>query len=411
MTVQREIRHASAFKPISVPVLADVDMANWDRVQSFTATTTQPEEKLYELGRRDKMTTHRQILEATASMTQFEYGEIDSFLQLSGLLAEPSGGFELDDFDAPRLDFICPGKERYGGTLEQTLWTENMALNSFEIAINADDQIERSFEFAGEYAKIARNANKCIIFKTNDAPSGTDGSYVITLDDPVPVIDPNTSVYILKLYRIRDGEAELLSLTTDYTYSNVTNNLTVLAASTGDHYRIWYSASSYGSAGDPQALNDEDAYYLSSENVTITIDDGTHTPLVLDKATSFSISASFNRTNQAVIGTVEKLKDTESYDVSISIDQFVKNYLLQEACAGQAGEDWGIIDYSTLAEVDVIVEIFSNALKTEFVMGYKVENASLGDDTPADFSANANGTNSSSLSSDNLLITKIQGNL
>lgn len=407
-----QIRHASAFKPTSVAVLADVDRDNWDRVQTFDAATTQPEEKLYEIGRRDKMATAKQTLEASLSMTQFEYGEIDSFLQVAGLSAEPSGGFELSDFDDAKIDFISPGKDQYSGTLEQTLWLENMSLTAFNLTINANDQIERSFEFEGEYAKIARYGNKYVIFTTDDAPSGTSGNYDIVISDPAPVADPNNAgVYVLKLYRIRSGVATELDLTTDYTYDNGTTTITILSALASDHFRIWYTAASYGTSGDPQAINDSDSYYLPSENVTITIDDGTHTAVELTKITGFTISATLNRANQDVVGTVEKLKDVESYEVSVGLDQFVKGYELEEALMGQAGQSWGIIDYSEFDEVDVIVKIYTTSAKTSFKIGYKVSSATFSDGTPGNYSANAFGDNSNTLTSDNLVITTTEGDL
>jgi hypothetical protein len=409
---QTNIRHASAFKPISVAELHAIDKDNWDRVQTFNAATTQPEEKLYELGRKAKMATDKGTFQTTLSMTQFEYGTIDSFLQLSGLSALPSGGFELSDFDDPRTDFISPGKDQYGGTVEQTLWVEDMALTSFGLTINADDQIERSFEFTGEYAKIAREGNKYVIFTTDDAPSGTSGSYTIDVSDPAPVVDPNNAgEYILKLYRIRSGVATELDLTTDYTYSNSTKLITILSALASDHYRIWYTAASYGSAGDPEALNNSDRYYLPSENVTITIDDGVHTAVELTKITSFSLTASLNRTDQAVVGSTTKLKDTESYDVSISIDQLVKNYPIEEALMGQAGQSWGIIDYTAFDEVDVVVKIYTTSAKSVFLIGYKVPSATFADGTPANYNANAFGSNPNTLNSDELIISTTEGDL
>lgn len=409
---QTNIRHASAVKPLSVSELSDVDMGNWDRVQTFNAATTQPEEKLYEIGRKLKMATDKGILEASLSMTQFEYGEIDSFLQAAGLSAEPAGGVELDDFDDARIDFISPGKDEYDGTLEQTLWLENMALTSFGLTINADDQIERSFEFSGEYAKIARYANKYVIFKTDDAPSGTSGSYAIVVSDPAPVVDPNNAgVYILKIYRVRSGVATELAITTDYTYTHGTTTITILSALASDHYRIWYTAASYGSAGDPQALNDSDSYYLPSENVTITIDDGTHTAVELTKVTGFSINATLNRTDTPVVGTIEKLKDTQSYEVSVSIDQLAKNYPIEEALMGQAGQSWGIIDYNEFASVDVVVKIYTTSAKSVFKIGYMVEDATFGSGTPGDYSANEFGNNPNELSSDNLTISTTEGDL
>jgi hypothetical protein len=400
------IRHASAFKPLSVPVLGDVAMDNWDRVQSFAASTTQPQENLYELGRLDKMAVDKDILEATLSMSQFEYGEVDAFLQIANLAAEPSGGFSLSDFDAGRLDFISPGKDIYGGTVEQTLWLEHMSLDSLGLEINADDRLVRNFEFSGESAKIARNANKYVIFKENDAPSGTSGSYAIVLSDPAPVVNPNVAgEYILKVYRIRAGVATELVLTTDYTWTNGTTTLTILAGLADDNYRIWYTAGSYGSAGDPEVLNDADDYYLRSENVTVTIDDGTHTPVELTALTSLSISATFNRIEEAVIGTNVKIKDTESYDVAVSLGGFVKSFPIEEALMGQAGQSWGIIDYSLFAEVDVIVKIYGEAAKTSFIIGYKVPDAVFADSDANSFDANSFGSGGINLGSDSLVIS------
>jgi len=400
------IRHASAFKPLSVPVLADVPMANWDRVQSFAATTTQPLENLYELGRLPKMVSDKDILETTLSISQFEYGEVDSFLQIANLAAEPSGGFELADFDAGRLDFISPGKDVYQGTVEQTLWMENMSLDSLGIEINANDRLMRTFEFSGERAKIARNANKYVIFKEDDAPSGTSGSYAIVLNDPAPVVNPNVAgEYILKVYRVRAGVATELAITTDYTWTNGTTTLTILAGLASDNYRIWYTAGSYGSAGDPEVLNDVDAYYLRSENVTVTIDDGVNTPVELTALTSLSITATFNRTEEAVIGTVEKIKDTESYDVAVALGGFVKSFPIEEAFMGQAGQSWGLIDYSLFDEVEIVVKVYGEAAKSNFIIGYKIPGVVFADSNSNSFDANAFGSGDINCSGDELIIS------
>lgn len=409
---QTNVRHASAFKPRSVAELHAIDSDNWDRVQSFNVATTQPEEKLYELGRKVKMATDKGTFETTLSITQFEYGTIDSYLQLAGLSALPSGGFELSDFDDPRTDFISAGKDQYAGTVEQTLWVEDVALTSLGLTINADDQIERSFEFTSEYCKIAREGNKYVIFVSDDAPSGTSGAYDIVVSDPAPIVDPNNAgVYILKLYRIRSGTATELVLTTDYTYNNSTKTITILSGLASDNYRIWYTAASYGTGGDPEALNDSDRYYLPSENVTITIDDGTHTAVELNKITGFSIQATFNRTDTPVVGSTTKIKDTESYDVSVSIDQLVKSYPIEEALMGQAGQSWGIIDYTSFDEVDVVVKIYTTSAKSVFLIGYKVPSATFVDGTPAGYNANAFGTNPNTLSSDELIISTTEGDL
>jgi len=401
-----QIRHASAFKPISVPVLAAVAKDNWDRVQSFAASTTQPQENLYELGRLDKMAVDKGILEATLSISQLEYGTLDSFLQVANLSAKPSGGLTLSDFDAGRVDFISPGKDVYGGTLEQTLWLEHMSLDSLGLEVNADDRLVRNYDFSGESAKIARYGNKYVIFTSDDAGSGVSGSYDIILNDPVPVENPNSAgEYILKVYRIRSGVATELEITTDYTWTNGTSTLNILAATGLDNYRIWFTAASYGSAGDPQVLNDVDDYYLRSENVTVTIDDGVHAAIELTKLTSLSMTATFNRVEEAVIGTNVKIKDTETYDVTVAFGGYVKDFPIEETLMGQAGQSWGIIDYSLFGEVKVTVKVYQEAAKTNFIIGYQVDAAVFADSDANSFDANAFGTGGVNLNSDQLLIT------
>jgi len=408
-----EIRHSSGFKPISVSERDAVSKDNWDRVQDFSVSINQPQEKLYELGRLAKMATDKDKLEVSASITQYEYGNLDSYLQIAGLSALPSGGITLSDFDDARTDFISPGKTEYNGTLEQTLWVERLSLDSLSININADERLERVFELSGNYCKIARQGNKYVIFKSDDAPSGTSGNYVIDVSDPAPVEDPNNSgVYILKVYRIRSGVATELDLTTDYTYNNGTNEITILSASASDNYRIWYTAASYGTSGDPQALNDADDYYLSADNVTGTIDDGTNSAVELDKLTTLSISATLNRIGEGAIGTSENLfNDVESYDVTVSLGGYVKNYPIQEALMTQAGQSWGIIDYSSMSEVAIVVKVYDTSAKTSFKMGYKITGCELADDSPAEYSANEFGSSTINLNSDNLTISTTEGDL
>jgi hypothetical protein len=97
--------------------------------------------------------------------------------------------------------------------------------------------------------------------------------------------------------------------------------------------------------------------------------------------------------------------------VALTLGGFVKTFPVEEALMGQAGQSWGLIDYSLFGEVDVVVKIYSEAAKTNFLIGYKVTSAVF-DNTDADsFNANDFGTDSVSLVSDNMLVTTIIGNL
>ena len=145
------IRHASANKPISIPCNGVVAPDNWDRVQSFSPATSQPTELLYEIGRLEKMVTYKETFESTLSIGQLEYGKIDSYLQLANLSAEPAGGLALSDFSSAKTDFYLPGKDEYGGTLEQTLWLQKMTVDSFSVELNAEERITRTFDLSGNF--------------------------------------------------------------------------------------------------------------------------------------------------------------------------------------------------------------------------------------------------------------------
>ena len=52
-----EIRHASATKPRIIPWNGDTQPIDIDRVQAFSGGLNQPQELVYELGRKDKVCT------------------------------------------------------------------------------------------------------------------------------------------------------------------------------------------------------------------------------------------------------------------------------------------------------------------------------------------------------------------
>lgn len=410
---EQTIRHASAVKPLTIPINSDVSRDNMDRVQSISGGVSQPSEDVFEVGRLDKICTDEGILDSTVSAVQLEYGTIAAFLQFAGLSAEPVAGLKLSDFNTSLTDLQQPGKTEYGGTVEQTLWLQKLSVDSISLDIaDPKAKIERTFELSGDKYKILRKANKYLIFTEDDVATGVSGNYVIDVSDPAPVEDPNNSgVYILQLYRIRSGTATELKLTTDYTFNQLTNEITILSANAFDNYRIWYSAASYGSAGDPTELNDVDNCFLKAESVTVLINDGVHAAVELDLLTSLSLTATLNRIDEGVIGSDEKiLRDVETTEVALSFDGRIKDSTIEEVLMGEAGQDHGIIDFDLFGEVSVVVKIYEDSTKSTFKMGYKITGLTFADES-RDFDANAFGTKPISLSGTNLLITASEGNL
>lgn len=409
-----EIRHASATKPRIIPWNEDTQPIDIDRVQSFSGGITQPSENVYELGRLEKICTDLKILEEKCSVTQLEYGEVDFYLALANKAALPSGGLTLSDFDSSLMDIISVGKDKFGGSMEQTLWLPKLSLNSITLNIaNADARVERSFDLGGDFFKILKNNNKIYMQKIVTVPSGySTSAYAISLADPIPVVDPNVAgKYIQRIMRVRSGATVELEVTTDYTFS-APSALNILSATTGDILKIVYTASSFGTAGDYTSLNDSDLCYITADSVTVTLQSGTGTEIELDRLTSLNVAATLNRISEGVIGLEEKLlKNVESYAVKVALNGRVKDAKLEDVLMGQAGNNWGIIDPNEF-KTDLIlrIKVYEDATKSVFKLGYKVTGLSFADSTQ-DATANAFWTEGVNLNSDNLLISDVENDI
>jgi len=410
-----EIRHASATKPRVYPWNAATSPIDIDRVQTISGGVNQPQELVYEVGRLDKVCTDLKILEEKCSLTQLEYGEVDFYLALANKATLPSGGLQLSDFDDALVDIISVGKDKFGGTMEQTLWLPKLSLNSlaFNIA-NADARIERTFDLGGDFFKILKNNNKIYMQKIYTVPSGYSAApYAIVISDPAPVLDPNVATkYIQRVLRVRSGVTTELEVTTDYTWTNGTTTLSVLLATTGDILKVVYTASSFGTGGDYTTLNNVDLCYINADSVKVTLQSGAGTEVELDRLTSLNLTATLNRISEAVIGLSEKLlKNVQTYDVKVALNGRVKDATIEEVLMGQAGNSWGIIDPNEF-KTDLVlrVYVYEDATKSTFKMGYKVTGLAFADNTQ-DANANDFWSNGINLSSDNMLISSVVGDI
>lgn len=410
------IRHAKSTKPRLIPYNGSGDTVDVNRVQSLTGATNQPFERLYELGREDAMAVDKQILDSSCTMTQLEYGDIDTFLALANLSAVPSGGISLDDFSNAKVDMYMLGKADYQGALEQILWLPKLALDSIGLNIaDPEAKIERSFDLSGDKFRICREGNKYLLFKKETVGSGYSASaYDITVNDPIPVVDPNNAgIYILRVWRVRAGVTTELDITTDFTWDNGTKKLQILSATTGDVIKYIFTSDSWGTAGDPTSLNDVDDYYLKASYVTVSLESlAGGGEVTLDKLTSLDISTTLNRVEESVIGSEEKIiNEIESKEVSITLDGRVKNSTLEEVLMGQAGNSWGIIDADDFVDDLILrVKIYSDATKTSFLIGYKCTNVFFTDESQ-DGNANAFWTEGITLQSDNMVISDVEADI
>jgi hypothetical protein len=404
------MEHGSEIKGRLYPINSITSAIDLDRVQNHSLGISQPTEDIYEEGRENKVCSDKDIIEATASFTQLEYGEIDTWLALANLSAEPGAGISLTNFDDARTTVAVFAKSLASTTHLKTDLMEKMSIASIGLNIaDGEARLERTIELEGDFYKGLQGTNKCYIRKTDTCSSGTT-DYDITLSDPTPVEDPNNSgAYLLRVTRIRSGVATELVLTDDYTYSGGT--LTIATANTDDEFTVEYTAGDFEGSTNPLADNDSDLCFIKADSVSVILNDGS-TDVTLDKLTSLSITATFNRNDEAVIGTREKInRAVSSRDVSISLSGRVKNNTLQEILMGQAGVDHGIIDPDEfIANASLTVKIYSNSNKTTFKMGFKVTDLTFTSMT-LDGTANDFSSESIDFESDNLLITAVEGNL
>jgi len=409
------IRHASAVKPRIYPYNGDVNGAvapqDINRLQTFNGSVTTPSDMLYEIGRLPKMADDQKISQATTALTQLETGALDTFLGLANLSAMPTGGLQLTDFDNSLVDIVSLGHDRAQGNVEQTLWLPKLVVDTFTFSVaDSDARIERQFTLKGDFYKLLRYGNKCFIYKTFTAVS--NGSMVLDCSDPAPANDPNVSgTYIQRIVKLSAGKVTELVLGTDYTFNPTNSHVTITLAAIGDVYNVYYSAATFGTAGDPTSLNDVEKYFLKAENIQVYLTDGV-TELKLDILTSLNITATWNRINEGVIGSHEKiLKAAKDHVVTIALNGRVKDATIEDILMGKGSTTWGIIDVDAFVKTaSLIVKIYQENTHTNFLLGYRIDNLNF-DATAMNTPVNDFLTGNVNLKSDNLLWSTVEGDL
>ncbi len=407
-----DIRHARAISPWFIPNTG----GSPDDLHGLTDVGGDPSvgsEDVNVIGKKVKCGTDKETPEVTIPLTLLERGEIDSYLTLANLDSEPVGGFDLLDFNSSLIDTVYYLKDEFNGILDASIWMPKTAVSS--ITLNVDDpeaRITRDIELSGDDRRVLLGNNKYLIHVENTAPSGTSGNYVIDISDPVPIVDPNNAgVFVLRLDRTRGTETITLDLTTDYTFNDPSDEITIISANTGDVYNIYYSASSFGGAGDPTSVDNDSICFLKAENITVLISDGT-TELEMDRLSSLTLTATLNRIDESVLGDDERvLREIDDTPVTVDLSGRIKNWNGEKAFMNQLADTEVISSVKLFNDnVKITVKIYDNANKDTFLIGYQVDNLSY---TDGSFSATANefATIDISAQSDDVLITATEGNL
>ena len=407
-----DIRHSRAISPYFIPNKG----GSPDDLHGLTDVGADPSvssEDVFVVGKKTKCGTQKETPEVTIPLSQLERGEMDSYLTLANLSVEPGAGITLLDFNSSLTDVVYYLKDEFNGLVDASMWMPKCAVSS--ITLNIDDpesRMTRDIELSNDDRRVLLGANRFLIYVSNTAPSGVAGAYVIDVSDPVPVVDPkNPGVFILRIDRTRAGETVTLVLTTDYTFNDGSDEITIIDGQTGDKYDIYYSASSFGTAGDPTTVDNDTICFLKSENITVLISDSIN-EVEMDRLSSLSLTATLNRLDENVLGNPERiLREISDTPVTVDLTGRVKRWNGEKAFMNQLTETDMISSVQDFQDnVRVTVKIYSNSDKDTFLIGYQVDNLSY---TDGSFSATANefATIDISAQTDDVLITATEGNL
>lgn len=401
------IRHAKSVSPWFIPNNGG-SADDFHGISDIKYGVTQASDDVFVVGKEKKCGTDKKIPEAKVSFPQYERGQIQTYLTLANLAAEPGAGIDLADFSSSKTDVVLYERDDFSGNLEQSIWVPKAVIDSIELNIaDPEAKIERTVNLSADTKIELQYGNKYLIHKGPIA--GTATTTVVSLADPLPVENPNVSgEYALRVDRTRSGETSTLD-SSEYSYSPT--DLTITGSQVGDVYNVYYSAASFGTAGDPTTVDSGNPCFLKAKNVKVTLNDGTNT-VELDLLTSLTITATLNRISESVIGNKEKiLKEVQDNSVAIKLTGRVKDSSIAEVFMNKATQNWGINQVDLYNDnVILTVKIYSDDAKTNFVIGYEVSAIAFTDDN-SDFAANAFGTLDVSAKSDNMLITTDEGNL
>ena len=349
------------------------------RVQSIDKGTSTGKTKVKEVGRStndgvvgSKSTTPSVML----GITQKEYGGIDIFKALAN---KDANTLTLDDFNGAACDMVSYLTDN-NDTFLGTKWYANTRLTGFKINIgDPKADIERTFDLVGEKDKILEGDNKYFIWKTKTVESGDLGSgnnVEITVSNPTPTANPDSPTeYMLEVIRYRGSTATKLEVSTDYSYDNGTNTLTVTNCQVDDIIKYAYSASTQGSQ-TLMTLNDSDPAVISADSVSVYL----YVPAAgkpgssdyVYRLQSASLGVTFDRLDLNEVGNNEIVeRSIKTKTVTIDLGRFAINNVIEEILRGKTST-YGIIDIEKIASnLKFVIKVYSDNTKSTFKYGLK----------------------------------------
>jgi len=175
------------------------------------------------------------------------------------------------------------------------------------------------------------------------------------------------------------GVSTELTVTTDYTYVNGTNTLTIVSVDTGDIIKIWYT-----SATAPATLfteNDADASALSADSCSVYLYiPGSGKPSASDyiyRLQSATIDVTFEREDVKEIGNKRVVqRGINNQTVTVTLGRILEQFTIEEVLRGEVS-GYGKIDVEQLTDnASLIVKVFDDNTKSTFKYGFKADGLS-----------------------------------
>jgi len=351
-----------------IPVLGSGTWKQIDRVQSIDKTGTINKIKVEELGRDGVVEYVDQPPSVTYRLSQHEFGSLAIFKTLANV-ADSDTEVTLNDFKTSTFD-ICSYLTDDSGVFKGTVWIPKQRLSGFSINIGSPHGlIERSFDFIGEDWITWQGDNKYLIYKEETVESGefeSGDTMEIVLDAPAAHQDPDDSVYVIRVVKVRAGVSTELVNGTEYT--STSSLLVVEDCVIGDLLKYWYTATAYITGSTPFTNNNSDLPALQADYATITLATGNY----LYRLQNVAVDVRLERFDVGEIGNDEVVtRGVKNKTVTITLDRNLEDFTFEEILAGQS-VGYGKLDIRKFSDKFVLrIKLFDSSVKDTFKIGFK----------------------------------------
>lgn len=373
------IIHSSRYEPRVYPHNADNTPAEIDRLQELSGQTSLNREKINEIGRDGTVGWKTAIPEVQLTARQLEYGAIEFWNKICNK-TDANTTISQTDFDTATFD-IAGYKTDNDGTFVGTVWYPALRTASWSLNIGDPEAlIERNFSFVGEDNIVWTDNNKYVVYVRDNGAVGTYHQIVFgsggfaNYPDPVADPDQSGSAYFIRILRVRSGTTTELTEGTDFTYNSGTQIITFPTSAASDIYKIWYTATTYISGGDPFVENDSDLSGISADSCTILLE----TSNTVTRLQSVSVEVSFDRQDVKEIGNSEVVsRGVRQRTVRITLGRILDSYTVENKFRGALSSTYGKYDVRKYADdLKITIKIYNNSDKDTFKIGYSFTNLS-----------------------------------